>query len=48
VAVTAHGEEDAHALKKAGAELIFHPYFDAAEYAAQMITDALNPTEDAP
>lgn len=36
-AITAHGEDDIHVLKKAGVELIFHPYFDAAEYAADKL-----------
>lgn len=45
VAVAAHSEEDTHALKKAGAELIFHPYFDAAEYAADKLQHTLRESD---
>ena len=45
VAVTAHSEEDSHELKKSGAELIFHPYFDAAEYAAGKLQHTLRENE---
>lgn len=41
IAVAAQSEEDTHVLKKAGAELIFHPYFDAAEYAADKLRHIL-------
>jgi|GEM_PF-2634508 len=34
VAVAAHSEADAHLLMKAGAERVFHPCKDAADYAA--------------
>lgn len=47
VAVTVHNEEDAKALKKAGAELIFHPYSDAAEYAADKLQHTLRDNEAA-
>lgn len=32
--MAAHSEADAHLLKKAGAEREFHPYKNAADYAA--------------
>lgn len=35
VAVAAHGEADARQLKTAGVERVFHPYKDAADYAAE-------------
>lgn len=46
VAVSAHNEADAHLLKGAGAKQVFHPYYDAADYAAEMLQHALqgNPT----
>jgi hypothetical protein len=34
VAVAAHSEDDASVLRKSGADLVFHPYSDAADYAA--------------
>ncbi len=37
VAVATHNEEDACVLKKSGADLIFFPYSDAAEYAAETL-----------
>lgn len=45
VAVTAHSEEDSHELKKSGAKLIFHPYIDAAEYAAGKLQQTLQESE---
>jgi Kef-type K+ transport system membrane component KefB len=37
VAVAAHSEDDASVLRKSGADLVFHPYSDAADYAAEML-----------
>lgn len=45
VAVAAHNEADAHGLKKAGAEQVFHPYFDAADHAADRLQQFLGATE---
>ncbi|CAH1202056.1 Transporter, CPA2 family [Candidatus Nitrotoga sp. BS] len=45
VAITAHSEESIDMLNKAGAELIFHPYFDAAEYAADKLQHILREKE---
>jgi len=45
VAVAAHDEADAQALKKAGAERIFHLYFDAAGYAAYKLQPILRENE---
>lgn len=41
VAVAAHGEDDARRLKQSGADLVFHPYSDAADYAAETIQSHL-------
>ncbi|MDP2432060.1 MAG: cation:proton antiporter [Pseudomonadota bacterium] len=41
VAVAAHNEDDARMLKKSGADLVFHPYFDAADYAAETLAAEL-------
>ncbi len=41
VAVAVHNEADAHLLKEAGAKQVFHPYYDAADYAAEMLQNAL-------
>ncbi|HQT35093.1 MAG TPA: cation:proton antiporter [Thiobacillus sp.] len=41
VAAAAHNEADADALKQAGAEQVFHPYYDAADYAAEMLENTL-------
>ncbi|CAH1386800.1 cation:proton antiporter [Candidatus Nitrotoga sp. M5] len=45
VAVTAYSEADIDMLKKVGAELIFYPYFDAAEYAADKLQHILRENE---
>ncbi len=37
VALAAHDEEDARALKQAGADRVFHPYADAADHAADTL-----------
>jgi len=37
VALTAHAEHDARALKQAGADRVFHPYADAADHAADTL-----------
>jgi len=41
VAVAAHDKDDARMLKKAGASLVFHPYSDAADYAAEILQNEL-------
>ncbi|MBI1284324.1 MAG: sodium:proton exchanger [Thiobacillus sp.] len=40
-AVAAHSEADARLLKKAGVDLVFHPYQDAADFAADMLQRSL-------
>jgi len=44
VAVAAHDKDDARMLKKAGANLVFHPYSDAADYAAEILQNELQGT----
>ncbi len=41
VAVAAHDEDDARQLKKAGAHRVFHPYKDAADFAAEELQHSL-------
>lgn len=48
VAVAAHNEADAHGLKKAGADQVFHPYYDAADYAAATLQRALQGNQGNP
>lgn len=48
VAVAAHNEADAHLLKKAGAKQVFHPYYNAADYAAEMLQRALQEIQGNP
>jgi Kef-type K+ transport system membrane component KefB len=43
VAATARNAEDAEALEKAGADVVFSPYDDAAERAAEVLTDSTSP-----
>nr|WP_207890470.1 cation:proton antiporter [Rubrobacter taiwanensis] len=40
IALTAANEEDARALEKAGADLVFRPYADAADRAVEVLTGA--------
>lgn len=48
IAGVVRDETHGQALRAAGASRVINPFLDAADHAAQMITDALNPTEDAP
>ena len=46
IAGVVRDETHAQALRAAGATRVMNPFQDAADHAAQMITDALNPKED--
>lgn len=50
VAVAAHSEDAAGMLKRSGADLVFHPYSDAADYAAETLAAELrnNQAQDKP
>ena len=48
IAGVVRDETHAQALRAAGATRVINPFLDAADHAAQMITDALNLAEDTP
>ena len=44
VAVTAHNENDAHQLRRAGADLVLNPFSNAADFAVQELTAGIEPS----
>lgn len=45
-AVTVHSDEDAAAMEAVGATFVLHPYRNAADFAADLLANSVQPAED--